>query len=1002
MSTIQQMYCTHCTHGSSALERRQGELAARMLGYSVRAGSLEGETLRQVYRQVERYVSYHLPRDAPAEEKLRLSAASAPQRLIFIPAAGTWQVIGLVSYRPRDTEGRPGSYFAHLLCRELREANEAWTLVDALRLWKAPGWVVEDSPDHPFVLPAVADLDSMLGGEPARIDDRALLAFLQGDDRSFGADLPDRWRDLIPTRRVGILQNLVASLLTIGTTRRQTLLVAVEPEVAALLFYGMGRLIPPGKLRETVSVSTFEATTDRLTTVLAATTFCNPTAAEFRAEALRGRGLAVNTFNGLPPEDRNGSAYAERIVRRLLDDGPAAVDRRLATMAAAEPDRIEKLDEFARTEHSVAALFRSAGSSSDDRWRSDNSLTDFARRLTRERLEATEGAESTLNALCGGTSQATILELVGTVGPGSGADRAIRFLLERLPEEKIAAFVANPQIVDAWKIELLQSRIAATGRTPAGSAWIWSDDGTQSPLGPDRQKVIATGAIGDLPSASVTALLCHLDVSFRPVVMERLLEACGQRSERWSGFADLLRRFDVDWLIMFWRRLGSRLFEVPEPVGEVVSARLEEVLHTLHEHPAEFSQRLEFLVAGRRWLTSPSGISRLGAWERCREAIVELIGMKASLGGWHRLTATRRLEGAAERMTVSVLEAMPADLVEDDRQGSAKQGVLRAIGRHLADGEEFLPTSQWQYEAIWKKIRWRMEMGNWPSAPLRKLARAPAEQKRVWIAVAIAGAVVLGVLGVIGLTSVGTGNTRPDGLVIERRPGEGSPEPTPVNAGLTPERVPDQNAGASGVEPPDEPVVASAVNDSPQEPDPADAIVFRRDPGTVENTANQQEQVKSAAAEKPLISIPGIFTASMSPVSGLEPPAIAVVGLHVRGTEDQPLSRQLLQEYVMGALVAECRGAQAIRYLDFPDLQKRNEAELFDGVDKILVQFRFSRRPTDSVAVPTGIQATSVSWGEVLVDPAQRYDIRFVLSPQAVQILERLASENDPSDLPNH
>ena len=172
MSTIQQMYCTHCTHGSSALERRQGELAARMLGYSVRAGSLEGEALRQAYRQVERYVSYHLPRDAPAEEKLRLTAASAPQRLIFIPAAGTWQVIGLVSYRQRDTEGRPGSYFAHLLCRELREAGEAWTLVDALRLWKAPGWVVEDSPDHPFVLPAIADLDSMLGGEPARIDDR--------------------------------------------------------------------------------------------------------------------------------------------------------------------------------------------------------------------------------------------------------------------------------------------------------------------------------------------------------------------------------------------------------------------------------------------------------------------------------------------------------------------------------------------------------------------------------------------------------------------------------------------------------------------------------------------------------------------------------------------------------------------------------------------------------------------------------------------------------------
>ena len=55
MSVIQQMYCTHCTHGSSALERRQGDLAARMLGYSVRAGSLEGDALRQIYRQVEHF-----------------------------------------------------------------------------------------------------------------------------------------------------------------------------------------------------------------------------------------------------------------------------------------------------------------------------------------------------------------------------------------------------------------------------------------------------------------------------------------------------------------------------------------------------------------------------------------------------------------------------------------------------------------------------------------------------------------------------------------------------------------------------------------------------------------------------------------------------------------------------------------------------------------------------------------------------------------------------------
>jgi hypothetical protein len=964
-----------------------------MLGYSVRAGSLDGETLRQAYRQVERHVSYHLPHDTPGEEKLRLTAVSAPRRLIFIPAAGTWQVIGQVCYRQRDTEGRPGSYFAHLLFREVVEGNESWTLIDALRLWKAPGWIVEDSPDHPFVLPAIPDLDSMLAGESAQIDDRALLAFLRGDDRSLGDRLPERWRDLLPAKRVEILQNMVGSLTAIGTARRQTLLVAVEPDVAALLFYGVGRLLPPGKLRASLSMSTFEASPDRLTTVLAATTFCHPLTAEFRTEALRGRGLALNTFGEFPTAQGNGSAYAERVIRRFLDEGPEAVDRRLATIAAAGPDRIEKLEEFARTEHSVAALFRSAGGNGDDAWRTDRSLADFARRLTRERLEALEGAESTLNVLCGGVNQATILELAGTVAPGGAADRAIRFLLDRLPDERIAAFAANRDIADAWKIELLRSRIGATGRTPAGTEWIWNDDGNETPLGPDRQKAIAIGAIGDLPSQAVAALLASLDASRCPVAMERLLDACGRRPDRWSVLADVLRRFDVACLIALWRRLGPRLFEVPESVGETVSARLEEILNTLHEHSAEFSHRLEFLKAGRRWLTGPSAANRLTAWIRCREAIAELIAMKESIGVWHHLTAARRLEGAAGRMTESALDAMPAALVEDDRQGNVKQECLRAIGRHLADGEELLPPGQWQNEAIWKKIGWRMEMGNWPSIALQKLARGPADRKRMWIAVAIAAAIVLGALGVIGLATIGTGTRDSDGLVLERGTEQGPTVPKPVEDGLTPERVSDQRDGLSDGGFSNEPIAIGATNEPAAEPSSSELIVFQRDPAIVEDIAGGDTQAVALDPEKPLVSIPGAFAAGMSPVSGLAPPAVAVVGLHVRGAGDQPLSEQFLGKYVLGALVREQSGVRVARYLDFPDLQKLNEARLFDGVDKVLVQFRFSRKPAGSATEPRGIQATSFSWAEVPIDPAQRYDIRFVLSPEGVETLERLADE---------
>src|SRR3569623_2038261 len=115
MTSIHQLYATHCTYGTSALEQREGELAERVLGYSARAGSLERSELRNCYRQVERFLYYYLPTDAPTEEKLRLDAASAPRRMFFCPALGDLQVLGQISYRLHSSAARPGPFSAPVL-----------------------------------------------------------------------------------------------------------------------------------------------------------------------------------------------------------------------------------------------------------------------------------------------------------------------------------------------------------------------------------------------------------------------------------------------------------------------------------------------------------------------------------------------------------------------------------------------------------------------------------------------------------------------------------------------------------------------------------------------------------------------------------------------------------------------------------------------------------------------------------------------------------------------
>ena len=130
MSQVQQLYCTHCTHGTSALDRSREDLANKVLGYSARAGSLQDiDELHRYYRQVERYLYYALPEGTPGEQKLKLTAesAGAPQRLVYCPSISGLQMLGQVCYRQKDVEGRPGSYFAHVLAAPMDANGQNWT-----------------------------------------------------------------------------------------------------------------------------------------------------------------------------------------------------------------------------------------------------------------------------------------------------------------------------------------------------------------------------------------------------------------------------------------------------------------------------------------------------------------------------------------------------------------------------------------------------------------------------------------------------------------------------------------------------------------------------------------------------------------------------------------------------------------------------------------------------------------------------------------------------------
>lgn len=351
MSNFDRLYCTHCTFGTSVLETASADNASNVLGYSVRASSLpeaERGRLRQVFRAIERLLSYELPRDASAADKETLDAASAPRRLIFLPSLGDYQVVGQVCYRSHDTAGRPGSYFADMIVARIdpRQPDTAWSPVDCLRLWaadykgvaKQKWWCdseeslatrVQDGHEKPFA-PAISLHELSGDGHVghAIISDELLVSFLchehQSDSHDPGQVIPPRWYAIPVKYRRDFFAKLLQSTIGMLDRGRETVVLAVEPSVAALLFYGICRLLPDKLTRfargqSGLSFSTYEAFPERPMTSLVATTFLREGADhDLPAEAYQ-RGFACNTFRNEFKYGRitEPQAYVSRVFDRL-------------------------------------------------------------------------------------------------------------------------------------------------------------------------------------------------------------------------------------------------------------------------------------------------------------------------------------------------------------------------------------------------------------------------------------------------------------------------------------------------------------------------------------------------------------------------------------------------------------------------------------------------------------------------------------------------------------
>ncbi len=302
-STIHQLYCTHCTYGTSFLHQ-QGAATNKdqSCGYGVRAGSIPHRSSDEYFRRIDTYLETPLlPGDLPRDQVLKHDATTTAhwRRLVFLPSVAGMQVLAQVAFRTTDTQGRPGSYFAHVLMAERTAGESQWSATEALKLWGSTNWVTSESEGSAFVLPEQRSLKEFRKPGQRTIDDQVLLSFLTAASgcpfEDPGSVIPARWKQKSPTERRELLIDALQSFLELNFDKRQTLLLAIEPSLAALIFYGVARLLPSKGIGEKLSFSTFESHSQRPQTSLAATTFHNPETGELPRDQ-SSRGFAINTF----------------------------------------------------------------------------------------------------------------------------------------------------------------------------------------------------------------------------------------------------------------------------------------------------------------------------------------------------------------------------------------------------------------------------------------------------------------------------------------------------------------------------------------------------------------------------------------------------------------------------------------------------------------------------------------------------------------------------------
>jgi hypothetical protein len=649
---IQQLYCTHCTYGTSALHRHTGAIQNQVFEYSTRAGSVPQPQSHEVFQKIESLLYFHLPGDTPGAEWLNYHAGNTPwQRMLYFPAINGQQLFTRICYRTTDTRGRPGSYFAHVLLSEA--AAPAITALDALRMWGAADfWVSADRAEFDFELKPLSRLSEQPGYEGS-VRDEVLWSFLTtapggefcdhpaGDPRSV---IPARWRQTPVEVRQTLVRNLVHGALELDFARQERMVVAVEPALAALLFYGLLRLLPPRGVADQLSFSTFESHLDRPLAMLTASAFFRPEAAELLPEIYRGRGYVQNTWQRHPPRkfQNEKAGYPARAMSALLQQGWKALDELRGDLAGSKAATSADYEDALRAAEEVEQLV-----ALDPKVLRHYSLPEaassrrYAQRILAKRLAAASRDVWRAIAMNSGV-YLHVLDLVGSDPRLTGAEAATAGLLRALPTEpKIRnRFLELPGLAVVYKQRWLKAFFNHYRKLPLDLPALWSADMLQ-PEG------ALAGVVEQLSSAELLELGSHVPANRLGEFVGLIARACEQDATKREALTQLAQHLGNDAVAALLAYHSAAVLSHLPPPQSALASRLQELLKKLTQQPPDrLLIHLTGLNRGLPYLPEDSR-KRVRAWSGVKSRLEALVtappeARKSMFGGRDESHATAR------------------------------------------------------------------------------------------------------------------------------------------------------------------------------------------------------------------------------------------------------------------------------------------------------------------------------------------------------------------------